>query len=61
MDREKLCIEVEAPATIYEVEEVQDSEEEDEESAQSQVTPENTATARPLRQLSLLDLFRPQQ
>ena len=57
---ETLRIEVEAPAIVYEVEEVQDSEDEEQPALiQSQSTQQSTQCARPLRQLTLLDWFAP--
>lgn len=58
---ETLRIEVEAPAIVYEVEEVQDSEDEGQPaSTRSQSTQQSTQGARPLRQLTLCDWFAPQ-
>lgn len=61
--KQTLSIEAEAPATIYEVEEIQDSEgdemEEDLEPSQSQKAPTVPLPARSLRQLTLLELFCP--
>jgi hypothetical protein len=58
---ETLRIEVEAPAIVYEVEEVQDSEDEEQPaSTRSQSTQQSTHGACPLRQLTLRDCFAPQ-
>ena len=62
-EKKTLSIEAEAPATIYEVEEIQDSEDdevnESVEVSQSQATPKSPAPAPQLRQLTLLELFHP--
>ncbi|KAI4221645.1 MAG: hypothetical protein L6R40_008617 [Gallowayella cf. fulva] len=58
--QETLRIEVETPAIVYEVEEVQDSEDEEQPALiQSQSTQQSTQCTRPLRQLTLLDWFAP--
>lgn len=58
--KQTLSIEAEAPATIYEVEGIQDSEgDEDLEPSQSQAVPTAPLPDRLLRQLTLLELFRP--
>ncbi|KAF1977495.1 hypothetical protein BU23DRAFT_416035, partial [Bimuria novae-zelandiae CBS 107.79] len=61
--KKTLSIDAEAPATIYEVEEIQDSEDDgtDESvvASQSQAIVNSPAPAQQLRQLSLLELFHP--
>ncbi|KAF2828290.1 hypothetical protein CC86DRAFT_289513, partial [Ophiobolus disseminans] len=58
-----LRIEAEAPAAMYEIEEVQDSEDDGSDSggrvSQAQTTPGSTAATPRLRQLTLLELFCP--
>jgi hypothetical protein len=54
--KKTLSIEARAPATIYEIEEVQDSEDEAGEVAISLRSPRSTT---PLRQITLLELFNP--
>jgi hypothetical protein len=56
-----LSIEAEGPTVVYEVEEIADSaDEEGDNSAEECTTPSSKSTARPLRQLTLLELFSPQ-
>jgi hypothetical protein len=59
--KERLCIEDEPPATTCEIEEVQDSEDEDFAATQSQRVASSSDPPRPLRQLTLPELFKPQQ
>lgn len=62
-EKKTLSIEAEAPATIYEIEEVQDSEDEEAsgsiELSQTQVPPSSPIPALSLRQMTLLELFHP--
>jgi hypothetical protein len=62
-EKQTLSIEAEAPATIYEVEEIQDSEDEDIEdvakSPGSLHSQESVAPPERLRQMTLLELFHP--
>jgi hypothetical protein len=62
--KKTLSIEAKAPATFYEIEEVQDSEDEAGEGAETQQTQTQTplgspVSAAPLRQMTLLELFHP--
>ena len=60
--KQTLRIESELPTTIYEVEEVQDSEDDEDSTAtQSQAVVSSAEPARALRQLTLPELFKPQQ
>jgi hypothetical protein len=58
-----LSIEAEAPATIYEVEEVRDSEEDDSVGLVKDVgdddSRDDAAPPKPLRQITLIELFHP--
>jgi hypothetical protein len=58
--KEILYIEEKGPAVVYEVEEVADSTNEDGESDVESTT-QSVSSAQPLRQLTLLELFRPPQ
>ncbi|UPX21362.1 uncharacterized protein EKO05_0011548 [Ascochyta rabiei] len=65
-EKKTLSIEAEAPATIYEVEEIQDSEDDETDNSvddstreQSHASPKSPTPAPRLRQLTLLELFHP--
>jgi hypothetical protein len=62
-EKQMLSIEAEAPATIYEVEEIQDSEDEDIENVAENLGPLHSqvsvAPHKRLRQMTLLELFHP--
>lgn len=65
-EKKTLSIEAEAPATIYEVEEIQDSEDDETDDSvdysvgkRTQALPKSPTPAPQLRQLTLLELFHP--
>ncbi|UPX17235.1 uncharacterized protein EKO05_0007601 [Ascochyta rabiei] len=65
-EKKTLSIEAEAPATIYEVEEIQDSKDDETDNSvddstreQSHASPKSPTPAPRLRQLTLLELFHP--